>query len=384
MAEKSRAFRNSDSELRRLARIVASQPDDGAARTALMVSIIRTRGRGVLVPPPVPPNVEERAPRGRDFSGFCALCERAASAGISIANWACMEEAVGGVIPRAALELLVPPDGRHEMLRVYSSMPGMSGVQVMAMAIKVYPPRDGWTPRSASVAHFAPSYRAGRSMTARPNVDTSQGGYNEVTNFWMRRLAESGDLTRLIAEAQDAWSMFLSSAREVLGNEALESQVQSLALATAREAYGLQPPAVVARSESEIMSGDEQEALILRLVPALEAGVRLRVWAGDRVIHSMQGTWERGVIPDSLTAERFGAAGAVPMWWCMRGGDVVERPGGRRHVGGQAAVAFCRPEDVLGLERCGYAEGPAEDLLPDNIRWSTAVYHRSEYPLIRD
>jgi hypothetical protein len=357
----------SDFHLRKLIREFLESGDKEALHR--IMAILRREGRAPNQQIPVLPIHKHSHNEVERLGGaFCFLCHQAIGAGSRMAEWADKYDVEIALQP--SLELLIPEDSQHEMLRIFTSYPGIySGAQILGLAIKVHdaPQDSNYIPRSAGIIYINFPFKD-RTL---PSVSFVYDAYRLITNHWMRRLAENIHQSQIISRANNTWSSFMEAAYDVS-----PENFERLALVAMRLIYSLDPPALVAPSTESIYDPEDQEIICQKILPCIEAGIKLQQWVQpNHYIQYLTSGWDNGIIPNSPHAQRFGVVGATPVAWDMRGGEIIDAPGGRYHSGGEAAVAYCGESG----NRVGFITGPANELLPRNIRWSTAFTNRHDY-----
>jgi len=302
------------------------------------------------------------------------LCADAVSAGAGLADWSEQILGRGHIQPSSVSEIILRPAleslaEEHEMLRLFTSYPGIgAGAQTLGLVIHVGETSRRFTPRSAGIVYINFPYKE----KTIPNINYTHDVSHLITNHWMQDLAKNPRYEAIISNANDAWDNYLNAASQMD-----PTNYNSLALSTMRYISGKPPSAIACPGDESWYSPEEQEAICQLVMPCVEAGIELERWIkkagrGHWISYLVHG-WENGVIPDSPTARRAGAVGAIPIAWDMSGGEIIDTYERRYHSGGTAGVAFCG-------ETSGFVSGPAEELLPDNIRWSTAHTFQQDYP----
>jgi hypothetical protein len=372
--------RNVDEGLRSVARAAAVDPLDVAALERLGAELLRADPNVAVLPdPPAQVNFED-------------LCDDAVSAGIDLHGFMLRKNAQHA-LRRPDLEVLTR--GWHTRMHLIVSDPAVDGSDLLALAIGFVPNQEGALWPSAGVIGVRPTRvtaRRGGDPTPRRAMVTERTDEppGMVLPRQIEEIARSGawDATaRLLLDEGDAAIAAAESVLRVRRTGLWTDAVDSLALAIRRTVYSLGPAAGHPWSGTSVMSREEFERLGRALVPAIDAGAELSRWETARrpgntfasVTHLSMG-WQRGTIPDSPAARAAGAVGAVPLKFSVFGGRVLDTSGRRDHHGGEAAAAFCRSTaPSKGERRCGFLEGPAEEVLPDALRWSAVMDRRHEY-----
>ena len=352
----------SDRQIRELKRRIQASPGDNEAVGQLMAALLRAEQYHISPLPELAAPEESIALQ----TTYCLVCESAVDAGASLADWHSRRNDTIPIIFREELELLCPDEGLHERLRLYVSYPGISsGAQVLAFTAANH---------AAGIVYINFPF----NQNEPPTVGWTGDYYPMVTNFWLRELCKNESRDEIIQRAVDHVNIFRDYAQQMIGEGVAADMLVANSL---RFVHDIRPSAIAAPAGDSVFSSEDQEAFCQWISPCVRAGVRLRQWietfSSHNYYHSLSTGWERGVILDSPFARQHGAASAIPLCWDLIGGSIVKGSDGapyKIHRGGTAAIAYCHPEGGGG-----FIVGPADELLPSNLRWTTAVSFRHEY-----
>lgn len=297
----------------------------------------------------------------------CFVFSQAIGAGVRLAEWS-IPKGIPMLI-RPELELLCPEESRHEMLRIFASYPGIhSGAQIVAFSPQGYEGVAG----SAGIIYVNFPF----SPEQGPTINFSSDYYSLVTNFWLKELCRRSDQGEIVREAKATYRNYLITAADLLSQRGSYLDINNIATSTLRYLYNLPAPCIQAPTPDSTMSPEQQENFCQVITSYITAGIKLGDWlfsSPHSYPQNLISGWEIGTIMDSPYARERGAAGAIPVMWDMVGGEIVDTPNRKYHRGGEAAIAYC------GSNGGGFISGPADQLLQDKLRWSTAVSFGHDY-----